>query len=38
MTRQEHRLLARSYLGKQITLTVDRPIGYVHHKSAYTLN
>ncbi len=37
MTRQEHRLLARSYLGKQITLTVDRPIGYVHHKSAYTL-
>ena len=29
--------LAKSYLGKTVTLTVDRPVGYVHQKKNYTL-
>ncbi len=29
--------LVKSYLGKTVTLTVDRPVGYVHQKKKYTL-
>ena len=29
--------LVRSYLGKQVHIEIDRPIGYVHHKEKYDL-
>ena len=32
MTATEREALVRSYLGKTVTVGIDRPIGYVHHK------
>lgn len=37
MTREERRELALSYLGRTVTLAIDRPAGYVHRKERYTL-
>ena len=37
MTVTEHKALVKSYLGKTITIKIDRPIGYVHKKENYSL-
>lgn len=37
MTQQEREKLVRSYLGQVVDVTIDRPIGYVHHKEKYDL-
>lgn len=37
MTQAERNALVQSYLGKTVTLSIDRPIGYVHQKETYTL-
>ena len=37
MTLQEREALVRGYLGKVVTIEIDRPIGYVHRKKDYTL-
>ena len=37
MTMQERRDLVKSFLGKTVTVCIDRPVGYVHHKGEKTL-
>ena len=37
MTAEERVALVKSYLGKTVTIGIDRPIGYVHHKKEYDL-
>ena len=37
MTYQQRKKQVRSYLGKTVTVTVDRPVGYIHKKEKYTL-
>ena len=37
MTREERAALVRGYLGKTVTIGIDRPIGYVHRKGEKTL-
>ena len=37
MTYDERKSLVKSYLGKIVTIKIDHPIGYVHHKKNYTL-
>ena len=37
MTQSERENLVRGYLGKTVTVTVDRPIGYVHRKGEKVL-
>ncbi len=37
MTFEERKALVRGYLGKTVTIGIDRPIGYVHHKEKYSL-
>ena len=37
MDARERRELVEGYLGKEIHIEIDRPIGYVHHKAAYDL-
>ena len=37
MTLEERHALVKSYLGKVVDIKIDRPIGYVHKKEAYTL-
>ncbi len=37
MTLAERHAQVESYLGKTVTIEIDRPIGYVHHKGAKTL-
>ncbi len=37
MTLEERAAQVQSYLGKTLTITIDRPIGYVHHKGEKTL-
>ena len=37
MTLEERHALVESYLGKEVTVGIDRPIGYVHHKGEKTL-
>ena len=37
MTMEERKALARSYLGKTVHISIDRPIGYVHGKGNYDL-
>ena len=37
MSMEERRAQVRSYLGKTVTIGIDRPIGYVHHKKNYDL-
>jgi len=37
VTQSEREALVRSYLGKIVTIGIDRPIGYHHVKKDYTL-
>ena len=37
MNMQERKVQVRSYLGKTVTIGIDRPIGYVHRKETYSL-
>ena len=37
MSMEKRRAQVRSYLGKVVTIGIDRPIGYVHHKKNYDL-
>ena len=37
MTLLERHAQVESYLGKNVTIGIDRPIGYVHHKGEKTL-
>ena len=37
MTLAERHAQVQSYLGKTVTIEIDRPIGYVHHKGEKTL-
>jgi len=37
MTSEERRALVEPYLGKNVTIGIDRPIGYVHQKKDWTL-
>ena len=37
MTMEERHAQVQSYLGKTVTIGIDRPIGYVHHKGEKTL-
>ena len=37
MTLQERHEQVEGYLGQVVTIEIDRPIGYVHHKGAKTL-
>ena len=37
MTLEERHNQVESYLGKEATIEIDRPIGYVHHKGEKTL-
>lgn len=37
MTLEERHAQVESYLGKMVTIGIDRPIGYVHHKGDKTL-
>ena len=37
MTLEERRKQVESYLGKTVSIEIDRPIGYVHHKGEKTL-
>lgn len=37
MTLAERKAQVKSYLGKTVTIKIDRPIGYVHRKKNYTL-
>ena len=35
---EERELLIRSFLGKPVTVQIDRPIGYIHHTKGVTLH
>lgn len=37
MTYEERKAQVKSYLGKTVTIGIDRPIGYIHKKENYTL-
>ena len=37
MTVTERKALVRPYLGKTVTIKIDRPIGYIHKKDNYSL-
>lgn len=37
MTLQEREALVRGFLGQTVTVMIDRPIGYIHHKPTYAL-
>jgi len=37
MTFEERKEQVRSYLGKTVTISIDRPVGYVHNKETYSL-
>lgn len=37
MTFEERKAQVKSYLGKRVVIGIDRPIGYVHNKSGYSL-
>ncbi len=37
MTLAQRHAQVQSYLGKTVTIGIDRPIGYVHHKGGKTL-
>ena len=37
MTLDERHALVESYLGKTVTVGIDRPIGYIHNKGTKTL-
>jgi inorganic pyrophosphatase len=38
MTLQQRHAQVESYLGKTVTIEIDRPIGYEHHKGEKTLH
>ncbi len=38
MTYEERKAQVKSYLGKTVTIGIDRPIGYIHRKGAKTLH
>ncbi len=37
MTFEERKEQVKSYLGKTVTIKIDRPIGYIHQKENYSL-
>ncbi len=37
MDQKERKELVEGYLGKAVHVEIDRPIGYVHHKTNYSL-
>ena len=37
MTFEERKAQVKSYLGKKVVISIDRPIGYVHQKENYSL-
>ena len=37
MTLEERHAQVESYLGREVSIEIDRPIGYVHHKGDKTL-
>ena len=37
MTAEERKALVQSYLGKEVTIIIDRPVGYIHRKEKYDL-
>ena len=37
MTIEERHAQVEGYLGKSVSIEIDRPIGYVHHKGEKTL-
>ena len=37
MSLEERHALVESYLGRTVTIGIDRPVGYVHHKGEKTL-
>jgi inorganic pyrophosphatase len=37
MTLEERHAQVQSYLGKTVTIGIDRPVGYIHHKGEKTL-
>lgn len=37
MTQKERKALVEGYLGRLVTIGIDRPVGYVHHKKDRTL-
>ncbi|MDO4572972.1 MAG: inorganic diphosphatase [Clostridia bacterium] len=37
MTYEERKKQARGFLGKTVTVKIDRPLGYVHKKEKYSL-
>lgn len=38
MNLQDRKALVKSYLGKTVTIKIDRPIGYIHRKETYSLS
>ena len=37
MTFEERKEQVKSYLGKTVTIKIDRPVGYIHKKEKYSL-
>ena len=37
MTLEERKAIVKSFLGKNVNIKIDRPIGYVHKKEKYSL-
>ena len=37
LSAEERKALIERYLGQKVHIEIDRPIGYVHHKSEYDL-
>lgn len=37
MTYEERKKQVKAYLGKTVTIKIDRPIGYIHKKEKYSL-
>lgn len=37
MTFEERKAQVKSYLGKTVTIKIDRPIGYIHKKEKYSI-
>ena len=37
MTFEERKEQVKSYLGKTVTIKIDRPVGYIHNKENYSL-
>lgn len=37
MTFNERKQLVKAYLGKTVNIVIDRPVGYVHSKAAFSI-